>query len=161
MTYPVAQVAVAVQSTLQAQLLQQSCIRARDQLIEDVEVALSCGLGHDARLLQQIVEDVATDGSTLVVELNVHVLAKARGVVIAVRLGIAKGLQHGIALQQLILDALDGGLVSGTGGNILQDLLGCLRLAGTTFTRDKHALAAILLDEGAECVVRHRKAGED
>lgn len=159
--HPIGQVAIGVQSPLQTQLLQQGLIGAGQQLVEDVEVALAAHLGHHAGLLQEVVQDIAADRSALEVKLDVHVLAEARGVVVAVRLGIAEGLQHGIALQQLVLDALDGGLIARAGGNELKDLLGGLRLAGTTLARDEHALATVLLDQRTEGIVRHRKAGGD
>lgn len=126
-----------------------------------MEVTLPVHLGHHTGLLQQIVQDIAANGSTLVVELDVHVLSKTRRVVVAVSLGIAEGLQHGIALQQLVLDTLDGGLVAGAGGNELQHLLGGLRLAGTTLAGDEHTLATVLFDQGTEGVVRYGEAGED
>lgn len=70
-----------------------------------MEVALSRLLLHHARLLQQVVGDDASDGIRLVVELNVHVLAKATGVVVAICLGIAECLQDCIALDEHVLDS--------------------------------------------------------
>ena len=72
-------------------------------LVEGVEVALAALLDDDARLLQQVVVDVAADGLALEVEVDVHVLAEARTVVVAVGLGVAERLQDRVGLQQNVL----------------------------------------------------------
>ena len=53
---------------LQAQPPQQVLLSALDQLVEDEEVALSVVLVHHPRLLQQVVDDVATHRGTLQAE---------------------------------------------------------------------------------------------
>lgn len=76
-TYAIGEVAIAAQVPLQTQLLQQCRIGSGQQLVEDVEVTLARSLGNHTRLLQQIVKDVAANGCSLKIELDVHVLAEA------------------------------------------------------------------------------------
>lgn len=68
-----------------------------------MEIALARLLLHHTRLLQQIVGNDAAHRIGLVVELDVHVLAEATGVVVAIRLRIAERLQYRIALNQHVL----------------------------------------------------------
>lgn len=51
--------------SLQAQLAEQLVLSSLHQLIEDVEVSLSVILMSDPGLLQQVVQDMATNGIPL------------------------------------------------------------------------------------------------
>lgn len=68
-------------------------------------------------------------------------------------------LQHRVGLQQAVFDGLH--LIAGwTGeGVVLQDLLGRLRLPGTTLPGDEDALVLPLRPQGTVRVVCHCIAG--
>lgn len=55
--------------------------------------------------------DVSTNRIPLEVEVDVHVLAKAAGVVVAIGAGIAKGFEHAGGLEEHILHPVDRGAV--------------------------------------------------
>lgn len=65
----------------------------------------------------------------LKIEFDVHVLPKARGVVVPVGLGVPEGLQQRIALQEAVPDAVDLPPVERRRRQEPQDLLARLRLA--------------------------------
>lgn len=70
--------------------------RAGAHHVEHVVVALVRALQAHPGLLQQIMGDVAADHLTLGVEMHFHKFAKARAVVVALRLRVAERLQHRI-----------------------------------------------------------------
>lgn len=74
-------------------------------LIKAVETSLAGLLLYDSRLLEKKIGDNAADWVVLEVKFDVHVLAEATRVVIAVGLGVAEALQDRIALNQNVLDA--------------------------------------------------------
>jgi len=70
-------------------------------LVEDVVVALGIVHCHDAAAFQKVRADGSPRDHTLAIEVDLHVLAKAGAVVVAHRLGIAKGLQQRVGFQHL------------------------------------------------------------
>ncbi len=58
-----------------------------------MKVTLAVLLEHDAGLLKKVVGDVTTNGIALEIEVDVHVLAKPRRVIVAVGFGVAERLQ--------------------------------------------------------------------
>eukprot|EP01137_Pigoraptor_chileana_P012030 Opistho-2@63812 len=128
--------------------------RARKEEIEDVEVALALPLARHARLLEQIVGDLAANGIRLEIKLHVHVLSKAGRIVVAVGLGVAKCLQNGIGLEQLIFDLASSLVVAAHSSNKLHDELGRLCLSSATFSSDDDALVLCLCLDIAVCFVR-------
>ena len=70
------------------------------ECVQDVVVALSAHVLSDARLLQQIGGGESAENLPLFVELDVEVLAEARGVVVTHGLGVADGLHDWVGLHQ-------------------------------------------------------------
>ena len=63
--------------------------------VEDVEVTFALALGDDAGFLEEVVGDVAGEGDAGIVEMDLHVLAEAAGVVVAARLERRKREREG------------------------------------------------------------------
>lgn len=80
-------------------------VQRRTDLVEDVVAPLAWQLVHHSRLFQEICLDACPTDAPAVVEEDVDELAKATTVVVPQRLCIAKGLQKGICLQNLVLHA--------------------------------------------------------
>lgn len=80
-------------------------VQRRTDLVEDVVAPLAWQLVHHSGLLQEICLDACPTDAPAVVEEDVDELAKATTVVVPQRLRIAKGLEKGICLQNLVLHA--------------------------------------------------------
>ena len=64
-------------------------------------IPLIWALINDPALFQQILVNLGSFNETILVEMNVDVLAESAGVVVANRFGIPKGLEDRIGLQNL------------------------------------------------------------
>lgn len=60
-----AEIGVGVEVTFQVQMLQERVVSTAQKLIENVEVSLVGILMHNARLFQQVVQDVAAIRNSL------------------------------------------------------------------------------------------------
>ena len=81
--------------------------RRETDLVEGVEVSLSLLLLDHPGLLQEVVVDMAADGVTFEVEVDVHVLSKPGGVVVPVGLGVPESLQDVVGLKQDVFHPLN------------------------------------------------------
>lgn len=81
------------------QLCAQVGRRASAHHVKHVVIALVRALQAYPGLFQQVVRDVATDHLALGVKMHFHEFAKARAVVVALRLRIAERLQHRISCR--------------------------------------------------------------
>eukprot|EP00968_Pinguiococcus_pyrenoidosus_P029403 scaffold8552_cov267-Pinguiococcus_pyrenoidosus.AAC.1 len=101
------------------------------ELVEDVVVALAILNLNEAALLQEEMLRLGADEAEVFAVEQADVLAEARRVVVAHRLGVAKGLQNHVRLDEHALDEL--GLLVFLHGDVLVDLgvfLALGRLAG-------------------------------
>lgn len=98
------QVAEGARARGQAQRLAAARRGAGAELVEDVVRALGRAHRRHARALQQVGRDACAADAPERVKLNLHVLAKPRRVVVARRLGVAKGLEERVRLEHLLLD---------------------------------------------------------
>ena len=105
--------------------------------VEDVVVPLVGVLVHDPRLLQQVLVHLRTLDHTVLVEVDVDVLSEPGGVVVTDSFGVTERLKDGVRLQDLLLYP---GVLAGDGGEVLQDQLGALGLAGPGLPADDDAL---------------------
>eukprot|EP00968_Pinguiococcus_pyrenoidosus_P007258 scaffold482_cov247-Pinguiococcus_pyrenoidosus.AAC.7 len=112
-------------------------VRGRAELVEDVVGPFVRSRSHDARLLQQVVDDVAADDLAAGAEIELHELPEARRVVVPRGLGVPEGLQDGVAGEDLLLDAGRGARHF---AQVVQALLGALRLAGARLAADEDGL---------------------
>jgi hypothetical protein len=76
--------------------------RTGQHLVEYVVAALAVAVAHHAALLEQVGDALAAHHGVAGVKLQLGELAKARRVVVAHRLGVAKRLQQGVALNDFL-----------------------------------------------------------
>merc|ERR1719266_2414346 len=118
------------------------------ELVEDVVGPLHLLLLSDTGLLEKVGHDVATRQLAGSVEVDTDELTETGRVVIPGGLGITVGLQNGVGGHNLVLkrDLLLGLLATGgDNGQVGDDLLGVLSLAGTRLSSDQHSLILLVL----------------
>lgn len=71
-----------------------------------MEIPLAGLLDNDPWLFQQVIVNVAANRITFEIEMNVHVFAESRWIVVAIRFGVAERLQNGVRLQQNVLHSI-------------------------------------------------------
>mmetsp|Transcript_46401 Transcript_46401/g.145182 ORF Transcript_46401/g.145182 Transcript_46401/m.145182 type:complete len:241 (+) Transcript_46401:936-1658(+) len=143
--------------------------RRGQEHVKDVEGAFPRVEVRNARLLEEEGVDPAAEHLAAEVDLQLHVLAEARRVVVALGLRVAEGLEHGVGLEQARAHAerrrallrlvraeergaAARGVVHGDAriGHEAHDLLRRLRLAGAALARHEHALRRRLLQQVLE-----------
>jgi hypothetical protein len=82
-------------------------------------------LADNTRLLEEVVDDAATDDGPVVVEVDGDKFPEARGVVVAKSFGVSESLEDGIGGEDLLLEireALGGGARGLASRNVSQEL---------------------------------------
>ena len=121
-----------------------------------MEVALTALLVDDTRLFKQELRNLATVRDTAAAKLDLKVLALQKGigvnickrsspyetrrVVVAHGLGVTKGLEERVGLEDDVLDIVKVRGLGRDGRNVRHDVLCRDRLSGSRLTRDDHAL---------------------
>jgi hypothetical protein len=136
---------------VEAQLRGQTAVA--QQLVKDVERPLVAGPHDHAALLQQVLRDLASHRAADAVELDFHVLAEARGVVVSDGLGVAESLQDGVGLEKFHFDLLCPLTAARNARDVRHKNLGRLRFAGTGLAGHNHALISTLLEKHPEGVI--------
>mmetsp|Transcript_29018 Transcript_29018/g.76937 ORF Transcript_29018/g.76937 Transcript_29018/m.76937 type:complete len:338 (-) Transcript_29018:312-1325(-) len=124
--------------------------------VKDVIVLLPLELGGDARLLEEVGADVGALHPTRRRELQRQELTEAAAVVVADRLGAPKRLHDRVGLQHAHVQIT--ARLRGDGGEVLEQNLGGLGLAGARLARDDHRLADRVLEHSE---VRRRRDSID
>ena len=107
-------------------------VGSSEKLVEDVEVTLSLSLVNDSGLLEQVDLKAGSGNETRSVELESDEFTETRRVVVLVRLGITKGFEHRVKLNQLVFKgSLLSSATTGDVGDVLNDLLGVFSLTST------------------------------
>jgi hypothetical protein len=68
-----------------------------------MEAPFCCSANHDSALLEKVPINVRACDTSVRSKANAHELAKPTGVVISLRLSIAKRLENGVGLKNLAL----------------------------------------------------------
>jgi hypothetical protein len=131
------------------------------ELVEDVEAALSLSLVNDSRLFEQVDLKTGSRDEARVVELKSDEFTETRRVVVLVGLGITEGFEHGVQFDQLVLEDWPTGdllVTSSDVGDVLNDLLGVFGFTGSRLSSDEERLVLSVVEHGTVGGVRD---GED
>merc|ERR1711881_234122 len=118
-------------------------VEGLEELVEDMVGSLNFLLLSDTGLLQEIGHNIATSQLTGSIEVDTDELTETGGVVVPRGLGITIRLQNGVGSHNLVLKRNLLLRFLGAGGNngqVGDDLLGVLSLAGTRLAGDQHGL---------------------
>lgn len=124
-----------------------------------MEVALVCNLANHARLFEEVVVDVRSNGLTLSVEVDFEVLSESRGVVVPQCLCVSKRLKQRVRGQHHVHHLLDLRVLPARHvGNVLHEALRGLGLSCAGLAGDDDALVLLV---GVHVVVGGLGDGED
>ena len=107
---------------------------AAEKLVEDMVVPFVAILPHHPALFEEIPIDKGTRNLARTGEFDAYELSEPRRIVVAKGLGVAKGFEDGVRLEDLVLEGSElfgGAVVDGHGRKVLYDLFGVLGFACT------------------------------
>lgn len=107
---------------------------AAEELVEDMVVPFVAVLPHHPALFEEIPIDKGTRNLARPSEFDAYELSESRRVVVAKGLGVPKGFEDGIRLEDLILEGSElfgGAVVDGHGRKVLYNLFGVLGFSRT------------------------------
>mmetsp|Transcript_5900 Transcript_5900/g.17761 ORF Transcript_5900/g.17761 Transcript_5900/m.17761 type:complete len:204 (-) Transcript_5900:553-1164(-) len=135
-------------------------VRPVAQLVERMERPLRVVHENDPGPLEQVGSDGGAADPELGVELDLHVLSEPGRVVVPHRLGVSKGLQDRVGLQDLLLHRLLPALlllrVTPHEGQVVHDQLARLRLSRPTLPADENGLALVVQGHLLEGLLGYR-----